>query len=472
MENLISSQPPRETNNGDPMFKLLMVITFIAAFESRIFANICAGNAMGEITYQEVVQKRCSSVQAKLKIIGTDLVNLDGLSTVTSINYIQIERNASLTSISGLNNIDNVGQYLWIENNAKLKAINLGKLQTATSIRIARNSALQTVNFPKLVFTKEFSLFVNEGLTTVSLSKLENLNRFSLINSPLLVDVTFPVLTTAYDLQFTGNRSLNSIYAPLIVDLGYLDVSDNQMSSQGGKGISFPKVTVMRGLIINKEPNLRNINFKRLNEIKEQIVITETGLLTLEGIKSLVKVGGATEREKDVVKCETIPIWCEVPLIVSNIAIAANSRLAHIVDLSSLKIVEGTFIISNNPRLRNRRQGEEDGGFLVSLESVGRDLTIKDNVGPDTGLVSLKGFDKITRIGGKLEISNNTKLKYVSYLSNIKSIGKWVEIYHNAVTAAKLNEINKWSEIAREPNKNRISGPLQERIVNFEVRDR
>ena len=67
-----------------------------------------------------------------LSVTGADIVNLDGLANLSSVEDLRIESNAALTNIVGLANLTSVGNNLVIRSNEAL--INVDGLANLTSV--------------------------------------------------------------------------------------------------------------------------------------------------------------------------------------------------------------------------------------------------------------------------------------------------------------------------------------------------
>ncbi|MBW6461230.1 MAG: T9SS type A sorting domain-containing protein, partial [Bacteroidales bacterium] len=90
----------------------------------------------------------CTEIEGNVTLEGSDIVNLNGLSIVTSIGgNLDIYANAALTSMSGLDNLDSIGGNLQIYANAALTSLSGLENIEATSITdlyIGYNSSLST----------------------------------------------------------------------------------------------------------------------------------------------------------------------------------------------------------------------------------------------------------------------------------------------------------------------------------------
>src|SRR5690606_13278398 len=91
----------------------------------------------------------CTQISGSLYISSPDIVNLNGLSNLTSVGgFLLIESNSNLTNLNGLSNLTSVGENLDIYNNLSLT--NLDGLSNLTSVggylSIAYNSSLTSLN--------------------------------------------------------------------------------------------------------------------------------------------------------------------------------------------------------------------------------------------------------------------------------------------------------------------------------------
>ena len=89
----------------------------------------------------------CDVVEGLLIISGDDITNLNGLISITQINYLIIKDNLSLSNLTGLNSLKNIVVQLSIENNYNLTTLDgLNSLKSINGISIINNRLLLNLN--------------------------------------------------------------------------------------------------------------------------------------------------------------------------------------------------------------------------------------------------------------------------------------------------------------------------------------
>jgi hypothetical protein len=132
----LSNQPIPDMNMlpGRRARRTLSLATLLVAglmLAAPVRAQVCYHV---ELTTQAQVDAfDCTSVTGELWISGNDIVNLDGLSGLTSIDGdLEIRFNDALTSLDGLSGLTSIDGGLWISGNAALTS--LGGLSGLTSL--------------------------------------------------------------------------------------------------------------------------------------------------------------------------------------------------------------------------------------------------------------------------------------------------------------------------------------------------
>ena len=91
----------------------------------------------------------CTEIEGNVEINGPQIVNLNGLSVLTSIGgYLDINYNDSLIDLSGLDNLNSIGEWLSIGHNESL--ISISSFENLNSIgewlSITYNDVLTSLN--------------------------------------------------------------------------------------------------------------------------------------------------------------------------------------------------------------------------------------------------------------------------------------------------------------------------------------
>ncbi len=201
----------------------------------------------------------CSEINGSVKISGMDIINLNGISEITSIGAsLEIWDNFVLTSLTGLESLASIGENLWIDENFDLTS--LSGLENLTSIG------------------GNISIEFNDDLT--SLSGLDSIDAGSISN-----------------LSIHGNGLLStcdvkSICEYLAAPIGNVEIYLNAPGCNSEEEIEEACLTAVEENITNDEISLfpnPATSFITIN-IKEGIPIEEAIIYNHLGQKVLVAV--------------------------------------------------------------------------------------------------------------------------------------------------------------------------------------
>ena len=197
-------------------------------------------SSQAQIDSFPIVYPDCHRIEGDVDISGTDIINVNGLSNVTSIGgylyvnycsklarftglsnltsigkYLRIFNNKDLISLDGLENLDSIGDYLYIVSNSRLSYLTgLNNLGTINSILIRDNPALTDVSsFNKLTWVQYLNIVSNSSLTDIS--------GFDHLNSVFYLTINycgklrrlsgFDTLAEVYSLNISVNPALKTI---------------------------------------------------------------------------------------------------------------------------------------------------------------------------------------------------------------------------------------------------------------------
>ncbi len=229
--------------------------------------NRCYGDFLLS-SQQEVDEFDCKEIMGKLTISGNDITNLDGLSSLIYVDFLEIIDNESLSSIegllsisevssgisiinntslislNGLNNVKNIGGPFEIIDNPSLKNVDgLSSLQYCTDyFRIRNNDQLTNLDglssFKKVEYDElliaDLYISENDALTNLDgLSSLTSLYYFNVAdNSSLKTLPHFTDLTHVFQLSVRGNSNLLLIKGfRTDINIGYTFINDNEKLS-------------------------------------------------------------------------------------------------------------------------------------------------------------------------------------------------------------------------------------------------
>lgn len=212
---------------------LVFTLQYISYSQSCLPNGITFSNQM-EIDSFQINYPGCTEVEGTVVISGVDINNLNGLSVLTSVGeYLEINNNDSLTSLTGLENLTSVRD-IWIHRNELLT--NLTGLENLVSITrdlwIYFNDSLTNLTGLENVNFIEGGLRVDKNYKLTSLSGLDNLatigQYLEIDHNKTLVSLTaLDNLTSIGDNLIIWNNEvlanltgLNNIDAGSIIGLG------------------------------------------------------------------------------------------------------------------------------------------------------------------------------------------------------------------------------------------------------------
>jgi len=309
----------------------------------------------------------CIDYTGSININGNTITNLSGLENLNSIGGFLYIRNNELVTLAGLANLTSIGGYLRIENNPVLANLNgLENLNTIDGyLKIKNNGVLANLN---------------------GLANLSNTGDYIEIhNSNLLADLT-------------GLDNLTSVG-------GYLSVESNEgLMSLGGLG----SLTSVNGnLNIKDNPALVGLNsLNNLTTLNGGLLIDNNdALINLVGLESLTAIGGNLFLWfNDAL--ETLSGLNNITSIGTYFLSLQNDALTSLNDLNSLTTIGEYLVVESNDLLT-------DFSGLENLVSIGEYLSINAN----QALTSLEGLENLNSIGGNLEIGFNSNLSSCSITS-------------------------------------------------------
>ena len=100
-------------------FMTICTAALLSLSATTASAQVCA--SLNLTTQAQVDAVNCTSVTGTVEINGANILNLAGLSDITSVGGdLRILSNHALTSLNGLGGITSVGGFLWISHNGAL----------------------------------------------------------------------------------------------------------------------------------------------------------------------------------------------------------------------------------------------------------------------------------------------------------------------------------------------------------------
>lgn len=155
-------------------------------------------------------------VTGDLVISGSNITNVDGLSSLTKIGgYLYFNRAYELANINGLSNLSEIGTYLYVQQCYKLQNLEgLSKIERLGYLYIEGNPILQSLDGLEnleTIYSQQLYIINNNQLSDVSaLSNLSTINgNFYVVSNPQLTDFC-PFKSLIVNNGVTGTYTVSS----------------------------------------------------------------------------------------------------------------------------------------------------------------------------------------------------------------------------------------------------------------------
>lgn len=404
---------------------LLLFFGFILSIHSQPCSEV---NIV--LTTQEAVDAfranypGCTTIQGSLTIGSQssegEIINLDSLSHLTSVEVDLIIQYTSLSNLDGLDALTHVGRFFRVIDNPVL--VNLSGLDSFSSL---------------------YTLSIEENSNLLSLEGLENIDSVNAIhltyNDNIETIEHLRSLEYAKSLRFFGCPQLSfSVTEPIpLVEVGgYLSVLNCYSSSD---------LTIFGNLTrIGRGIELRNNSLSSLNGLEQLdscglLEIIETAVMNVDALSNLGYLGE--------IHIDNNPLLTDftgldhVTAIHGNVSLGLNSILQDSI-LRSVSVIEGDLVLSGNSfQLLDLSEVLGVAGnmelkhndvlvdleFLSHFDSIGGGLTIEDM----RELQTLAGFPFGEELNGNLKLFNNPVLEEIEPIPSLGRINGDLDIERN-----------------------------------------
>ncbi len=345
---------------------------------------------LGELTVSSTEITTLSELSGLTSVEGfitiqfnAQLLDLQGLSSLTEMNGLAIRGNAALNDLSGLSGLTDIETMLEIRDNPLL--VNLEFLSNLNRIgvelEISNNSNLETLAGLSNITSIPT---VNIGLNP-SLLNLNGLDNMTSISQQLTLSI---------------NNSLSDINAlSNLTELGELYIDGLAISDIN----AFFNLTRLNGTLFLKNcPSLENFNgLSNLEHVFGAVILQDLhGLGEVNFFQKLktVEYKLSITNNQNLAKIEMMP---DLDSIGAILEISGNESLSHFDGISNLSHIGGNGVyIANNSSLTSL-----DGLSGLTILPNGR-LHIINNI----SLPDVNGCAGIMYVGTTLQVSGNTNL--------------------------------------------------------------
>ncbi|MBL4662515.1 MAG: T9SS type A sorting domain-containing protein, partial [Flavobacteriaceae bacterium] len=434
---------------------------------TTIQGNLLIGDGLGFVDIDDVGPLQIiTTVLGALYIQGTDLTDIDELSSLAGINgELWIFFNPLITSLDGLSNLTAIGNLeLYIQGNnvlASLTGLENINPETIDYISIESNASLTVCNVLSVctfitTLGNGGNIFINSNATGC--------------NTPQEVqDSCIGVLPEcpSGDFQFLTQEEVN------------------HFTLQYPNCTQFPGDLRIGGTAQSDIDDLASL--QDITSITGSLIVSKTSLTNLQGLNSLITInnGLSIGLNNDITSVNGLN---NLSVVGSSITFLSNPSLTSIADLGPIQFLQSLHISSNDAliNLEGLNQlttvstigGSVDISSNASLESLdGLDLLAHGSVftiANNPSLVSLGGLTSLID-PGSLTILNNESLTSIGNLSNLTSIEGQLSVIqnHSLTNFVGLNNLTIVSQLSITNNDGLTSldgfEGLEEVEFNFNV---
>lgn len=365
-------------------------------------------------------------------------VNAFGLNHYTTLNDLEIK--GTVTDLSPLNSIIIIKNSLTINNTVNLKnLIGLDNLKAtgtrfANGIIIANNTALESLKgLSNLEYSNgNFSIINNDNLTN-----LQGLNNYKYTNYGDLIIRECDRL-----LNLSGIENYNAVSG--ILFLGY-NLKLNDISSLSNLNFIGKRIQIMNN------SSLQNLNgLEKLTSTEGVEIQYNDSLTNINGLSNLVSVGGIYIGGND--KLNNLSAFHNITTV-GNLSIE-NTSLTNLQGLNNLTRIEGTLNIKSNLNLSSFSGLENlnsiqnlyvhSNNSLINFQGLNNLKTITADsysitIGYNSKLNSLSGLEKLSQVGGSIQIFSNSMLTNFCSLKPLFTNGTYNGFIY--IPGTNINEI-------------------------------
>lgn len=407
------------------MKSIYLLVPFFL-LNASLFAQSCLPNGILFDTQEEIDSfsinyPGCTEIIGNVRINGpATILNLQGLSSLTSMGGLSIQNNDSLINLQGLENLNNVGADLFIYANERLES--LAALGNLTSIGedVTIGACVQLPSLEGL------SNIINYGndLTIIGNTSLPNLNGLGNLNNvPGIISISDNTGLT----DLTGMEILTAVAGDL-----HVRYNEGLTSLNGLENMT----SVHEDLWIRDNPILVDLTaLSNLSSVNRQIQLRDNASLTnLAGFDNLPPNSSLYLQNNNSLTnlngLQVLPAAMDRITLLDNINLIDLSGLENITTINSLSL-------NNNRKLSSL-------SALSNLDSLGRlSISTADS------LINLTGLENVRKIGGELNISNNFSLTSLDGLTMLDTIGVSLRIIGN-VNLTSISGMSNLSAIHEE----------------------
>ena len=224
------------------MKKLTLIISILFFVYGTALPQSCLPEGIWfttqeQIDYFQTNNPGCTEIEGGVKIEGSNITNLNGLNVLESIGgYLWINNNDALTSLTGLDNVTYIGGYLKINyNDALTSLMSLDNVTYIGGVDIYYNASLTSLTGMGNVISIGGDLWIWDNDALTSLTGLDNVTYIGgelwILNNAILTSLSgLDNVTSIWgELSIKNNEALTSLtgLGNVTAIMGTLEIYNN-----------------------------------------------------------------------------------------------------------------------------------------------------------------------------------------------------------------------------------------------------
>ena len=433
------------------MRKIYLVIIILVTSRLIAASQSCLPDGIEFYSQQEIDSFQanypgCLQIEGSVFIYGSDITNLNGLNTVISVGGDLYISYTSLASLAGLEALVSVGGRLIVEMNTVMASMTgLENLASARYLHIAFNPSLTSLSGIRNVNASaitDLHIYQNQSLSSCEVQSI--CNYLSNLSGSITIYANSEGCNSPVEVA-----SSCGIKIPCLPHGNYCFYSQTDIDNFQ---TDYPDCTVLEGQVFICGDNITNLNgLISVTAIQGDVWLSGTDLLMdLEGLDNLARIDGRLQIENND-NLKSLQGLEGLTSVGKEMYIRFNNSLESLEGINHLNYIGGDlWILMNN--VMTSLAG------LEGLTSIGGSLYIlgydgpweQCNVNNSFPLANLAGLVNVNSIGGDLNIRCNSDITSLDGLYGLVSVGGYIAIEDNInlTSITGLNHINTDSMLA------------------------
>jgi len=347
-------------------------------------------------------------IEGDLSVYTNDITSLSGLGSIEYLMMFYLENGSGLINLNGLNNVDTI-RYIWIQDADIIDFSGLDDLIYTESLRIRDCQLLRSLTGLENLSIVEDYLIIAGNPSLQDLSALNNLQQ---INDLIIISGNDSLnsiaglnnadISSVETLYITDNNMLSTCNEPFLCEYlsnpsGAVNINGNAPGCNNPSeiadscGFDLPCLPYGNYYVLSQsEADSFAVNYPECSELNGELTIQGADITDLSGLIGVEKING-------------------------NLWVTNNDILTDFTGLDSLHSIEGNFYVGYYEANMNNSLVNFSG--LGNLERVGEEFIVMNNF----ELQNFNGLQNL-KYAGDLNIATNWKLSSLDGLNNLDTV--------------------------------------------------